>query len=52
MEFFQMDIMVRIVVSDKCNAIVILSLKLWLKYFCKTVIYDMVWMFRMKQTLF
>ena len=52
MEFFQIDIMVGIVGSNKCNAIVIFRLKFWLKYFCKTVIYDMVWMFRMKQMFF
>ena len=45
MEFFKINIMVGIVGSDKCNAIVIFSLKFWLKYFCKTVVYDMVWMF-------
>ena len=28
--------------SDKCNAIVIFSLKLWLKHFCQTVVYDML----------
>ena len=40
--------MVGIVGSDKCNAIAIASLKFWLKYFCKTVIYDMLWIFSIK----
>ena len=40
--------MVWIVGSEKCNAIVIFSLKFGLKYFCKTVIYDMMWMFSIK----
>ena len=39
MEFFQINIMVGIVGSDKCNAIVIFSLNFWLKYFYKAVIY-------------
>ena len=43
MEFFQINIMVGIVGSNKCNAIVISSSNYWLKYFCKTVIYDMLW---------
>ena len=34
-----------IVGSDKRNAITIFNLKLWLKYFCKTVVYDMLWIF-------
>ena len=43
MELFQINIMVGIAGSNKCNAIVILSSNYWLKYFCKTVIYDMLW---------
>ena len=41
-------IMVGIVGSDKCNAIVIFTLKFLLKYFCKPVIYDMLWIFPIK----
>ena len=52
MELFQFNIMVGIVGSDKCNAIVTFSLKFWLKYFCKTVIYDMLWMFSNKLMFF
>ena len=48
MEVFQINFMFGIVGSDKCNAVVISSLKLWLKYFCKTVVYDMMWMFSIK----
>ena len=44
MELLQINIMVGIVGSNKCNVIFIFSLTLWLKYFCKTVIYDMLWM--------
>ena len=45
MEFFKTNITFGIAGSDKCNAVVIFSLELWLKYFCKTVVYDMLWMF-------
>ena len=48
MEFFQINIMVGIAGSDKRNVIVIFSLKFWLKYFWKTLIYDMLWMFSIK----
>ena len=48
MELFQVNIMVGIGASDKCNVAVIFSLKLWLKYFCKTVIYDILWIFSVK----
>ena len=34
--------MVGIVGSHKCYTIVISSLKFWVKYFCKTVVYDML----------
>ena len=37
--FFQINIMVGTVGSDKCNAVFFFSLKLWLKYFCKTLWY-------------
>ena len=42
MEFFKINIIFGIVGSDKCNAIAIFSLKLWLKYFRKTVVYDLL----------
>ena len=48
MEFFQINIMVGLVGSDICNDIIIFNLKLWRKYFCKIVIYDMLWMFFIK----
>ena len=48
MEFFKINIVVGIVGSDKCNAIVVFSLKFWLKCFIKTVIYDILSMFYVK----
>ena len=48
MEFFKINVVVGIVGFDKCNATVIFSLKFWPKYFCKTVIYDMLWIFSIK----
>ena len=48
MVFFQINIQIKIVGSDKCNAIVIFGLKLWLNYFCKTAIYDMLQVFSIK----
>ena len=48
MKFFQINIMFGVVGSDKCNVNVIFSLKCWLKYLCKTVIYFMLWMFSIK----
>ena len=44
MERLQINIMVGIVSSKKCNVIFTFSLKFWRKYLCKTVIYDMLWM--------
>ena len=41
-DFFQIKFLVEIVGYDKYNLIVIFSLKFWLKYFCKTVIYEML----------
>ena len=38
MEFFQINIMVGIVGSDRCNVAVIFHLTFWLKYCHKTVI--------------
>ena len=42
MEFFKTNIVVGIVGSDKYNATVFFSLKFWLKYFFKIVIYVML----------
>ena len=52
MKFFKINIVFGIVGSDKCNAIVISSLKLRLKCFCKTVVYDMMWMFCISKCYF
>ena len=40
MEFFQIKIIIGIVGSYKCNVIVVFCSKFWMKYFCRTVIYD------------
>ena len=48
MDFFQIDTMVEVIVSGKCNVIVIFSLTFWRKYLCETVIYDILWMFSIK----
>ena len=42
MVLYKINIMVGTVGPNKCNAIVIYSLKFYLKYFCKTVIYDVL----------